>query len=192
MEMKRIALLGLLLIVLIILIVIFFGSGGEKYKKEAYTTTSPALDQLPGEVQDSKKIILFFASEDDTFLHPEERDIPSDSSIAQQAKQIIKELIKGSQNNFILPLPPETKLREIFITKEGIVYVDFSREIQEKHLSGSSAEILTIFSIVNSLAYNFKSIKRVFLLIEGNEKETLAGHVDLSRPILPRYDLIAN
>lgn len=192
MEMKRIALLGLLLIVLIILIVIFFRIGGEKYKKEAYATTSPASDQLPGEVQDSKKIILFFASEDDTFLHPEERDIPSDSSIAHQAKQIIKELINGSQNSYILPLPPETKLRELFITKEGIVYVDFSREIQEKHLSGSSAEILTIFSTVNSLAYNFKSIKRVFLLIEGNERETLAGHVDLSRPLLPRYDLIAD
>jgi len=192
METKRIVLLGLLLILLIILIVIFFRSGVEENKKEAPVAITPASDQLPGTVQEPKKILLFFGSEEDTLLHPEEREILSDSSIVHQAKQTIEELIKGPKNGSISPLPYETKLRELFITKEGIVYVDFSREIQEKHISGSSAEILTIFSVVNSLAYNFKSIKRVFLLIEGDERETLAGHIDLSQPLLPRYDLIAD
>jgi hypothetical protein len=50
----------------------------------------------------------------------------------------------------------------------------------------------TVFAVVNTLTYNFKSIKRVFILIDGSEKETLAGHIDLSRPLLPRYDLVSN
>ncbi len=73
-----------------------------------------------------------------------------------------------------------------------MAYVDFSEEIVEKHLSGSSAEISTIFSVVNSLAYNFDAIEKVFILIEGQERETLGGHINLSRPFLPLYDLIAN
>jgi spore germination protein GerM len=77
------------------------------------------------------------------------------------------------------------------VTRSGVAYVDFSKDIVEKHLSGSSAEISTIYSVVNSLAYNFDSIKRVFILIEGREKETLGGHISLSKAFLPLYDLIA-
>jgi germination protein M len=69
--------------------------------------------------------------------------------------------------------------------------VDLSREIMEKHPSGSSAELATVYSIVNTLAYNFKPIKKVFLLVEGSEKETLSGHINLSQPFVPLYSLNA-
>ena len=111
--------------------------------------------------------------------------------MVRQAKQTIEELIKGSQKGYISPFPPEAKLRELYVTEEGVAYVDFSKDIVEKHLSGSSAEISTIFSVVNSLAYNFDDIEKVFILIEGRERETLGGHINLSRPFLPLYDLIA-
>ena len=106
-------------------------------------------------------------------------------------QQTVEELLKESQNGYLSPIPPQTKLREIFMTRRGVAYVDFSKDFQVGHPSGSTAEILTIYSIVNSLAYNFKSIKKVFILIEGAEKETLGGHVNLNKPFLPRYSLIA-
>ena len=146
---------------------------------------------LPAESEETIKIVLFFLSEEDTYLHPEEREIPADSSIVRQAKRTIEELIKGSQSGLISPFPPETELRELYVTKKGVAYVDFSEDIVEKYLSGSSAEISTIYSVVNSLTYNFRSIEKVFILIEGQEKETLGGHINLSRPFLPLYDLIA-
>jgi hypothetical protein len=49
----------------------------------------------------------------------------------------------------------------------------------------------TIFSIVNSLTYNFKPIRKVFILVEGGEKETLGGHISLAQPFLPKHDLVA-
>ncbi len=154
---------------------------------------APALEfePLSPKPEETRKIVLFFLSEEDTLLHPEEREIAADSSIVRQAKQTIQELIKGSQRGYISPFPPETRLRELFVTKDGVAYVDFSEDIVERNLSGSSAEISTIFSVVNSLAYNFKTIKEVFILIEGQEKETLGGHINLSRPFLPLYDLVA-
>jgi len=92
----------------------------------------------------------------------------------------------------ISPLPPETRLRQLFITRSGVAYVDFSKELADRHPSGSSAEIATIYSVVNSLTYNFKSIKKVFILVEGGEKETLGGHISLSQAFAPRYSLSAD
>ncbi|NIO49971.1 MAG: hypothetical protein GTN73_11150 [Candidatus Aminicenantes bacterium] len=192
MDAKRIALLAVLLTILAIVVVIFFRSGVMEKIKPPGEAPLPVLEPSPPGPVQTRKIVLFFLSEADTLLHPEEREITASSSIVRQAKQAVEELIKGSKKGYISPFPPETKLRELFLTRDGVAYVDFSEEIVEKHLSGSSAEISTIFSVVNSLAYNFEAIKKVFILIEGQERETLGGHINLSRPFLPLYDLIAN
>lgn len=192
MDTKRFVLLGMLVITTIILAFVFFRSGGEEKIKQL--PVEPAKEQRLSEEQplQTKTITLFFLSEEDELLHPEKREICDDPSVAHLASQTIEELLKGSRNGSPSAFPEETKLRELFVTSEGIAYVDFSGEISDGHISGSSAEISTVFTVVNSLTYNFESIKRVFILIEGLERETLAGHIDLSRPLLPRYDLVAN
>jgi hypothetical protein len=45
-------------------------------------------------------------------------------------------------------------------------------------------ELASIYSVVNSLTQNVSGINRVQILIEGAEAETLAGHIDLSRPLV--------
>ena len=156
------------------------------------TSSFSESEQLTTEPMETQKITLFYLSDRDSLLHPEEREIVAGSSVVHQARQTIEEVLKGSLNGSISPFPPETKLRELFLTREGIAYVDFSRELEERHLAGSEAEIATIFSIVNSLTYNFESIKKVFILIDGDERETLGGLIDLSKPFLAQYRLIAN
>jgi spore germination protein GerM len=192
MNTKKLILPAFLFILLIVLGVIFFRSDLEKRALSGPVVSDQDTTLGPEESRETRKVVVFFLSEQDGQLHPEEREIYADTLLVHQAKQTIEELIKGPHDEAISPLPPETKLREMYITPMGIAYVDFSREIQENHLSGSSAEVLTIYAIVNSLTYNFKSIKRVFILVDGGEQETLSGHVNLRRPFLPRYDLIAN
>jgi spore germination protein GerM len=63
--------------------------------------------------------------------------------------------------------------------------LDFSRELQTNHSGGSAGELLTVYSIVNTLAENIHGISRVQILVEGNEVETLAGHLDLREPLSP-------
>ena len=60
--------------------------------------------------------------------------------------------------------------------------VDFSAEIQENHPGGVATELLTVYSIVNSLILNIAEIEVVKILIEGQESLTLAGHIDLQQP----------
>jgi spore germination protein GerM len=79
----------------------------------------------------------------------------------------------------------------VFITKEGVAYVDFGREIMDKFSYGSSSELSAIYAVVDTLTFNFKSVKKVAILVEGAEKETLGGHVDLKQPFLPDYSIVA-
>ena len=176
---------------LIVLTILFFTTGeGEKIKKEEPGISPEESTQLSTE-RPTQKITLFFLSEDDALLHAEEREIPATSSVVEAARRAINELLQGSQEGLISPFPSQVQLRELFISEEGIAYVDFSREISEAQPYGATSEMLAIYSIVNTLTYNFKEIKKVFLLVEGRERETLSGHVDLSRPFLPMSDLIA-
>lgn len=192
MDTKRFVLLGVLVITAIILAFVFFQSGGEEKIKQFPVEHPKEKEESEEQLPQTKIITLFFLSEEDALLHPEEREILDNPSVAHLASQTIEELLKGSRNGSPSSFPDETKLRELFVTREGIAFVDFSGEISDGHVSGSTAEFHTVFTVVNSLTYNFKSIKRVFILIKGIEKETLAGHIDLSRPLLPRYDLVAN
>ncbi len=190
MDTKKYVTLGIFFVAFIILIVMLFTGGIEKRKK--LPLPSIPEPETSSEVTPEPKIItLFFLSEEDGLLHGEEREIFSNSSLIFEIKQSIEELLVGSDNEYISPFPPDSKLRDVFMIEEGIVYVDFSREIQDEHLSGATAEISTVYSVVNSLAFNFESIKKVFILVDGNEKETLKGHVDISRPLVPKYDLIS-
>ncbi len=184
--------LGVLVVVVLVLAVVFFRSGGEEKIKRYQSESPQEKDNLSEEQLQTRSITLYFLSEEDNLLHPEKREIIDHPSLVHQAIESIEELLKGSQDGLLSPFPAGTELREFFLTQRGVAYVDFSGEIQAEHLSGTSAEMGTVFAVVNTLTYNFKSIKKVFILIDGSEKETLAGHIDLSRPFEPRYDLVFN
>jgi spore germination protein GerM len=190
-EPKKVILLGALVVVLAVLLLIFFGGGtGEKIRRLAGAgpaKAEPSSDEPPATI----RITLFFLAEGDGLLHGEEREIPAGPSVSAEAERILAELIRGSDDGLISPLPPEAEVRQVFVTEEGIAYVDFSRDITEKGSFGSSSELSAVFAVVNSLAYNLKSVKKVALLIEGGERETLGGHVDLTKPFSPDFSIIA-
>ena len=58
------------------------------------------------------------------------------------------------------------------------------------HPGGSLDELLTVYAIVDALTVNLPSITGVQILIDGKEVDTLAGHVDLRRPLPANRALI--
>jgi spore germination protein GerM len=188
----RLLVLIVLALSLVLLSLLFFlgGGGGEGVKGPPPEVGGGEPASHPPRPE-LKKVVLFFLSEADELLHPEERVIVSGPTPEGEARRVVEELIKGSRQGLISPLPSEAQLRQVFLTKEGIAYVDFSREFSDLHPSGSSAEIDTVYCLVNSLAFNFKPIKKVFILVNGSEKETLGGHISLTEPFLPNFSLIA-
>jgi hypothetical protein len=112
----------------------------------------------------------------------EEREVPFSSDLAGQLKAVVAELARGSRSGLTASLPPETRVLEVFVNERGVAYVDLSREAAQG-TAGSHDELLSVYSIVNSLTVNFPAIKRVQILVEDRPADTLAGHVDLSRPL---------
>jgi germination protein M len=184
-------LLSALALVLLVLVIVFFAGGGGEKVKRFVDANVPKVQETPAGQTATRTVTLFFIADDDDLLHKEAREIAAGPTEADEAERALAELIKGSEKGLVSPLPPETRVRQVFIAKDGVATVDFSRDIVEKFSYGSSSELAAVYAVVNTLVYNFKPVKKVILLVEGAEKETLGGHVDLSRAFFPDYSIVA-
>jgi len=125
---------------------------------------------------------LFFGGKEQSILVIEERKIKKGKMDKhQQMRQAILEVIKGPNTDLAPTIPPDTKLRSIYIDKYNVSYIDFSSELIKNHPGGSWAEVITVYSIVNTIIHNFSQIYKVKLLINGEEIETLSGHLDMRK-----------
>ena len=150
------------------------------YKEEEIEEVQP----VPAE--EMVEVNLYFSDSQAMYLVPEKRKI---SQIPSLARQAVIELIKGPESSGLYPAIPEgTQVNEVYIA-DDIVYIDLSEEIFKNHPGGSSGELMTVYSIVNTLT-EIPPIKGVQILVGGNEMKSLVGHIDISMPLLRDEDWI--
>ncbi len=77
------------------------------------------------------------------------------------------------------PLAEGSDIKDVYLFQGNLAVVDTTAAFAEAHRSGIYVESLTIVSMVDTLAANVPGITRVKILVEGKERETLAGHADL-------------
>jgi len=164
----------------------------EKYKgmpvvsKEVPYKEEERKEVQPVPTEEMVEVTLYFSDSQAMYLVPEKRKILQTSSLARQA---VIELIKGPENSDLYSTIPEgTQINEIYIA-DDIAYIDLSEEIFKNHPGGSSGELMTVYSIVNTLT-EIPPIKGVQILVGGNERESLIGHIDISMPLLRDEDWI--
>jgi hypothetical protein len=128
---------------------------------------------------------IFFPSVvGEPLLLAEDHTIFQSAEIENRARQVLQKLQEGPKTDTMFPsLPKDTKIQDLFVSMEGIAYIDFPNTISTNHPGGVLNEMATIYSIVNSLTYNLPEVKQVKILIGGTEKETLAGHTLLLLPL---------
>ena len=91
----------------------------------------------------------------------------------------------------LLPvLPPDTPLRDLFLDASGVAYVDLGQELVRGLPPGSAAELLAVGSLASTLTRNFPEVRGIRILIDGEEVNTLGGHLDLTRDMEPDPTLI--
>ena len=139
---------------------------------------------------EKKMVLLYFSDREDEYLVGEKREILKRGELNEEAKEAIIELIKGPKGKLVPTLPPRTKILTLRVNDQGVAEVNFNKALSKDHPGGSSAEMMSVYSIVNSLALNFPQIKRVQIFIEGKTGETIAGHLSLDQPISSKPDLI--
>src|SRR5439155_680644 len=110
--------------------------------------------------------------------------------VFEQAREIVAAQIAPAMDPMVSAVPAGTTLRALFITDRGDAYVDLSGTIVSGHPGGVTNEMLTVYAIVNALTANLPAVTAVQVLVDGKEVETLAGHVDLRRPLEKNVTLV--
>ena len=139
------------------------------------------------------KATLFFASEDGLSLVPAEREVPLAEGAVAQARSILEaQLSAEAQAPLLSTIPKGAVLRGIYVSQRNEVFVDLDPVIRTSHPGGTTLELMTVYTIVNAVLTNLPNLKEVQILIGGQEADTLAGHVDLRRPLRKNDALVVS
>jgi len=168
------------------------------------TTPAPptvAADARPSEaaagaggVDQQVDMVVFFQSlQRHDLLVPVTRSVDNFISLDWQAKQLLEKLIEGPalSEGLAGTVPEGTRLMRFYLDERGTAYLVFNRALLAGHEGGTTGELMTIYSIVDTLCVNFPTVQRVRILIEGadsaatppSRRGTLAGHIDLGQPL---------
>ncbi|MBU4348933.1 GerMN domain-containing protein, partial [bacterium] len=121
------------------------GARGVTSKEEKISVEKNEVEPLPAEMIE---VNIYFSDSQAMYLVPERRKILKTSTLA---RHIINELIKGPASPDLYPtIPQGTQVNEVYIAGD-IVYIDLSEEVFKNHPGGSSGQLMTVYSIVNTL-----------------------------------------
>ena len=157
----------------------------KKYQDRRQAPTSSALPR--SESVSSRVVVLFFATADGSGLARESREIDSCADSGDCIRTIISELVKGPLGE-LEPTVPQTAVNRIIVT-DSLATVDLGEGFVTGLPGGSSSEMTAIYSIVNSIVANVPGITGVKFLIDGRERGTLKGSLDLRSPLSADFSL---
>ena len=127
-------------------------------------------------------VTLYVASDADGSLRRSQEDVALPEERSERARAVLRRLFgKYSQGSSTHPIGAGSDVRDVFLMAGNTAIVDTSAPFADSHPSGVLVEELTIASIVNTLNANDPQITRVKILVDGKERDTLAGHADLRR-----------
>jgi spore germination protein GerM len=151
--------------------------------------TAPLPDTSQTPPANTQSVTLHFA--DNTGgLAPESREIDASGTLADRARRCVEALLAGPRGRLRRVIPADTKLRALYIDTRGTATLDLDSAFARGLSEGSADALLAVWSLVNSLAVSFAEVRQVKLLVEGEERRDLGGHLDLSRPLSADMSLL--
>src|SRR5216684_4843568 len=131
------------------------------------------------------KTSLFWASDaGDSTLAPVIVELPLSRDPVPRSKQVLNTLLAGPVDVELRTLPPDAVLLSFYLLPDGTAIADFSEALATSIPSGIESEQMAADSITKTLAANVPQVRRLKILIHGQEVETLAGHLDLNQPFV--------
>jgi spore germination protein GerM len=144
-----------------------------------------AEETLQSQHGPEQTVTLYIPSADQGVLIQETRRMNLAASETDRIRQIFLALVERSATGPARPLSPAPNLRAAFLTSDGTAYLDLDGTSVSSFEPGINSETLAVKSIVNSICTNIPAVKRVRILIQGQEVDTLNGHVDLTQALMP-------
>ena len=151
------------------------------HKEEALTLqgaeTAPVAPMVGGK---QEHIQVLVAYDEDQALRWRTADVflPADRGL--RARETLRcVLAQYLQTPSPHPLAKGADIKDIYFIGGDTVIVDTTPPFADGHPSGILLEELTLASLIETLNANVPGITRVKFLVDGKERETLAGHADL-------------
>jgi Sporulation and spore germination len=144
----------------------------------AAVDTTPLAPPVSGPME---RVILFIAHDEDGTLRPESAQIPMPSDRQQRAEELLRTLVSHYlEKNSTHRLGAGAEVRSVFLVDPGGAVIDLNSAFADTHRSGVLVEVLTVASLIHTIAANIPGISKVKILVDGKQRDTLAGHADLS------------
>ena len=169
---------------ILVIVVAAMGYYAFRLKRQAERLPMRAFDTRPIAPPVSgptEQVTLYIASDRDGMLHRQDAAIAVPGDPSERAHQVLRTLLSVYLGkNSPHPLGSGADIKHVFLVKPNMAIVDANAAFADTHRSGILVEQLTVASIAQTLAANLPGTIRVKILIEGKERETLAGHADLA------------
>jgi Sporulation and spore germination len=141
-------------------------------------STLPVAPPVSGTTE---SVTLYVAYDDGGFLRPQSARIPLPAGRQERAEELLRALLnvyldKSSPHS----LGAGSEVRNVYLVDPGLAVIDLNQAFADGHRSGVLIEELTVASLVETLGANIPGITQAKILVDGRERDTLAGHLDLT------------
>jgi hypothetical protein len=107
--------------------------------------------------------------------------LPLSSGRQERAEQLVRGLLKiYLEKNSPHPMSAGAEIHDVYLVDPGVAVIDVNSAFVSGQISGVLPEELTVVSLVHTISSNIPGITKVKILADGKERETLAGHADLT------------
>jgi hypothetical protein len=128
-----------------------------------------------------EQIRILVAYDDDRALRWREAESVMPQDRALRAEEVLRAVLaQYTQSPSPHPLSRSANIKEVFLAGDNTLLVNTNTAFADNHPSGIITEELTIASLIETISANVPGIERVKFLVDGKERETLAGHLDLA------------
>ncbi len=175
-----------LLITMAVLLVAALGLSIYAWHMRSNAAATPAVSAdtrplTPPVAGPTERVTIYVAHDDDGTLRAESALIPLPSGRQQRAEELLRTLLslyldKSSPH----VLGSGADIRSVFLVDPGVAVIDLNSAFANTHRSGVLVEDLTVASLIHTISTNTPGILKVKILVDGQERDTLAGHADLS------------
>jgi len=136
---------------------------------------------------EKRTITLYFANSNADKVIAEKREVEI-SQDTQIERLVFEELQKGPKSEDLYSAIPEGTRLLSASTANGICTLNLSKEFVDNHPGGSAGELMTLYSIINTMT-ELSGIDKVQFLIEGQKLEAYI-HAVFNEPFGRNQDII--
>jgi len=151
-----------------------------RHGEQARSETAGGLAPLPPAQGKLEHIRILVAYDDDMALRWRDTEVflPADRGL--RAREVLRAVLaQYQQRPSPHPLSRASDIKDVYLISDDTLLVDTTAAFADDHPSGILLEQLTLASLMETLTANVPGINRVKFVVDGKERETLAGHADL-------------